>query len=124
MTVDEQTRQRVLARLREVLGEEAAITLMAGVPPFDWSQVATRADVSEVRDEIGELRGEMGELRGEIGVLRGELHSEIGVLRGEMGQMEARLSTAMASQTRYYMVATVGAVLTTGALVFAAAGLT
>ena len=110
MTVDEQTRQRVFARLREVLGEEAAITLMAGVPPFAWSEIATKADLYVLRDQIGELRGEM--------------RSEIGELRGEMGQMEARLSTSMATQTRYYMVTTVGAVLTTGALAFAAAGLT
>ncbi|MEX2620798.1 MAG: hypothetical protein WD250_11340 [Egibacteraceae bacterium] len=115
--MDEQTRQRVFARLREALGEEAAITLMAGIPPFDWSQVATKADVYAVRDLIGGLRGDMG---GEISGLR----SEIGDLRGEMGQMEARLSTSMATQTRYYMVATVRAVLTTGALAFAAAGLT
>ncbi|HVM15255.1 MAG TPA: hypothetical protein VM287_13140, partial [Egibacteraceae bacterium] len=59
----------------------------------------TKADLSVLRDQIGELRG-------------------------EMGQMEARLSTSMATQTRYYMVTTVGAVLTTGALAFAAAGLT
>jgi len=121
MTVDEQTRQRVFARLREVLGEEAAITLMAGVPPFAWSEIATKADLYVLRDQIGELRGEM---RSGIGELRGEMRSEIGELRGEMGQMEARLSTSMATQTRYYMVTTVGAVLTTGALAFAAAGLT
>lgn len=113
MNVDEQTRQRVLARLREVLGEEAAFIVMAGIPPFAWSEIATKSDLYAVRDLIGDLRGEMGDLRGEMGELR-----------GEMGQMEARLSTSMATQTRYYMVATVGAVLTTGALAFAAAGLT
>lgn len=111
-------------RLRDALGEEAATTLMSDRPPFDWSEVATKHDLAALRDE---LRGEMAdlrrELRGEMATLRGELRGEVGELRGELGQVEARLSREMASQTRYYMATTVGAVLTTGALAFAAAGL-
>lgn len=121
MDVDEPTRHRVYSRLREALGEEVATTLMGGLPPFPWSDVATKADLTLLRNE---LRGEMGELRGEMSMLRSELRGEIGELRGETGHLEARLSTQMATQTRYFMVTTVGAVLTTGALAFAAAGLT
>lgn len=128
MDVDEPTRHRVYSRLREALGEEVATTLMGGLPPFPWSDVATRADLTLLRDELrgemsmlrSELRGEMSELRGEMGELRGE----VGELRGGMGHLEARLSTQISTQTRYFMVTTVGAVLTTGALAFAAAGLT
>lgn len=121
MDVDEPTRHRVYSRLREAFGEEVATTLMGGLPPFPWSDVATKADLTLLRDE---LRGEMSmlrsELRGEMSKLRGEM----GELRGGMGHLEARLSTQMSTQTRYFMVTTVGAVLTTGALAFAAAGLT
>lgn len=101
---------------------------MSARPPFEWSEVATKTDLAnlssqlrgEMRELHGELQGEMGGLRGELGELRGEM----GELRGEMGRVEGRLYQAMMTQTRYYVATTVGAVLTTGALAFAAAGLT
>lgn len=114
MAADEQTRQRVYARLRDVLGEEVATTLMSARPPFEWSEVATKTDLANLSSQ---LRGEMRELHG-------ELRGEMGELRGEMGRVEGRLYQAMMTQTRYYVATTVGAVLTTGALAFAAAGLT
>ncbi|MEX0660089.1 MAG: hypothetical protein WD080_13240 [Egibacteraceae bacterium] len=125
MATDEQTRLRVFARLREALGEEVASTLMSAVPPFAWSDVATKADLAALGDKLrGELHTGMAQLRGEMGELRGEMHTGMGELRGEMGALEARMTTAMATQARYYTATMVGAVLTTGALAFAAAGLT
>lgn len=56
MSESEQTRQRVFGRLRDVLGEEAATTLMSDRPPFDWSEVATKTDVANLG---AELRGEI-----------------------------------------------------------------
>lgn len=80
--------------------------------------VATKSGLAAHRDELcGEMAELRSELRGEIASLRGE------GARGELGQVEARLSREMASQTRSYMATIVGAVLTTGALAFAAAGL-
>ena len=49
-------------RLAESMDEETATALVERLPP-DWAEVATKADLAELRTE---LRGEMGELRGEM----------------------------------------------------------
>lgn len=107
MSAEKETRQRVFARLREVLGEEAATALMND-----------RSTLRLVRGGHEERSGDPAQRAPR----RSELRGEMGQLRGEMGQIEARLYRAMASQTRSYMAATIGAILTTGGLAFAAAG--
>ena len=67
-------------KLREVLGNGPAATLISMLPHDD---LATKADVSEVRLELSETRAE---LKGEITGLR----TEIGRLRTEM---ESRYAT-------------------------------
>lgn len=84
------------ARLRDVLGDEEATTLMAALPGSDRTQLVTTADLdrglSEVRVEVAEVRAD---------------------LRGEM-----------ALQTRTLVVALIGSNATLAALAFAAARLT
>lgn len=58
-----------------------------------------------------------------MATLRGELRSEMGELRGELGQGRHGCRGRSRTRTRYFMATTVGAVLTTGALAFAAVGL-
>ena len=68
----------------------------------------------EFGEKFGELRGEFGELRGEFGELRGEfggLRGEFGELRGEVKELKGYIDSALAKQTRIYLLAMVGFVI-------------
>jgi hypothetical protein len=102
MAIDERARFALHTRLRDVLGEEEATTLMSGLAPRTWDEVATRQDLEALR---ADLRAEMADLRAEMAGLRADL-------RGEM-----------AFQTRTVVFAMIGTNATLVALAFAAARL-
>jgi hypothetical protein len=52
MAVDEQARHRFYNRAVEVFGEEEATILMAHLPPGGWSNLATKQDLLQLRQEI------------------------------------------------------------------------
>jgi hypothetical protein len=87
MTVDEQARLALLARLNETLGPEHASTLMASLPAADWTDLATKDDLGAVRSE----------------------------LLAEMSNIEHRLTTALhrelTVQTRIYVLAIITTVV-------------
>jgi hypothetical protein len=95
MAIDERARFALHSRLRDVLGEEEATTLMSGLAPRTWDEVAKREDLEALR---ADLRAEMADLRAD--------------LRGEM-----------ASQTRTVVCAMIATNATLVALAFAAARL-
>ncbi len=69
MTIDENTRLDLRNRLAEVLGPHLANAAMEAMPPLDYSNLATHADLEALGSG---LRGEMAELRGEVVRLHGE----------------------------------------------------
>jgi len=48
MTSREQRRFRLRAALGEQLGDEVAEDLMDSLPPFDWTQIATKDDIKRL----------------------------------------------------------------------------
>jgi hypothetical protein len=107
MALDERSRHELFLRLEEALGPEAATTLMEHLPPVGWADVATKRDLDHTAVL---LRGEAVLLRGEIEGLRAEFYK------------------AMAEQTRTILLTvvstTIGAMIGTATLAFAAARLT
>ena len=105
MAVDDAKRLELSNALGELLGPDLASVLMDNLPPFNWSQLATTADLErlsiELRGEMGslrrelgaELRGEMEGLRGEHVALRGELTGEINALRGEISALRGEMTS-------------------------------
>lgn len=74
MTIDENTRLDLRQWFEANMGERLARAAMEAMPPIDYDQLATKADV----DILGrELRSEMGELRSE---LRMEIASAVRLL--------------------------------------------
>lgn len=55
MVVDERSRHELYRRLEEVLGPEAATTLIEHLPPVGWADAATKHDLASLEERI-ELR--------------------------------------------------------------------
>jgi hypothetical protein len=52
MVVDERSRHELYRRLEELLGPEAATTLIEHLPPVGWSDVATKRDLAGLEERI------------------------------------------------------------------------
>lgn len=52
MQIDEQTRHEVFSTLVEKLGQTTAVVLMGAIPPFEWSELATKADLDVVKSDM------------------------------------------------------------------------
>jgi hypothetical protein len=124
MPTNDQSRQELFAILDDALGARGATLLMAAIPPFEWSELATKRDLDslrvELRGEMAELRGEMAELRGDMSGLRGEMTRLRGELRGEIKELGGELVDRIAANTRTVVYANLGAMMGLGALVLAA----
>ena len=80
------------------VSDEQATAAALSIPISE--NLATKADIGEVRVEIGVLRTDVGELRTEVGELRtdvGELRTDVGELRTELrtdiGELRLELRT-------------------------------
>lgn len=73
--------QHLFHRLVEVLDREDATTLIDIVSPFARNELATKADVADLRADMAELRGD---LRVEMAELRGDLRAEMAELKHDL----------------------------------------
>jgi hypothetical protein len=89
--------------LEEVLGTDRADTLMAYLPSRETTDLATGADVVDLRADIHQVRAEVHRVRG-------ELKSEIQDVRGELKSVNQRLD-------RLFLTLAAGLMATTGAVV-------
>jgi hypothetical protein len=90
-------RRTLYDALEQSIGHNPAAILMAHLPPASAAELATKADVAELRgellSELGSVRSELGGLRAEFGELKGELKGEMGELRGEMAELRGEMKT-------------------------------
>jgi hypothetical protein len=92
MSVTEAQRLTLRTSLVAAIGEPATDVLMEAMPPIEYDDLATKADLDTRFAMVdarfvalsAELRGEMAELRGD---LRGEMATLGGDLRGEMASL-------------------------------------
>lgn len=52
MVVDERSRHELYRRIEEVLGPEAATTLIEHLPPVGWADVATKQDLARLEQRM------------------------------------------------------------------------
>jgi hypothetical protein len=70
MDVDERARHQMHQRLREVLGAEAAGTLMAHLAPGGYTELATKTDLRRLKEELElKMNADKQELRAEMQAL-------------------------------------------------------
>lgn len=89
MTNHEKKRLHLQADLIRAIGEESTETLMTSLPPFDWSQVATKEDLrvlitrEEFRNESSESREEFRKLFNENQMALKDVGASVALLRAE-----------------------------------------
>jgi len=129
MALDERSRHQLFVRLEDVLGSEAASTLMEHLPPTGWADVATKHDLDALRTAT---KHDLDALRMDLDAFRSAMKRDLDTLREVMDArfeavdyrfeaLEGRLLAeirAMGSQTFRANIALVVAVV---GLVFAAA---
>ena len=123
----ETPRVALYQRLTEVLGPDHASTLMTYLPT---GEPATKTDVQELRSAIRDLRSEILGSRSE---LKSDLREMEQRLDLRLDRVEVRLNTheqrfdnvheAMRQQTRTFVLATTGSMVTLSAVAFGAAAL-
>ena len=130
MTTRIRDRDSLYVRLREVLGDEQAATLMELLPP-DREQLATKADISDVKTELHDVKTELQDVKTELRAELAELKGDVARLNERMDRIETLMAKfderlwefheALRSQTRTYVTATVSSMMGVGGLAFAAA---
>jgi hypothetical protein len=130
MTTGIRDRDSLYVRLREVLGDEQAATLMELLPP-DREQLATKADVLAVKTDLQEVKTDLQDVKTDLQADIAELKAEVAGLKADFADMKSSMVKfderlwefhgALRSQTRTFVTATVSSMIGVGGLAFAAA---
>lgn len=95
---DERSRMVVVQALSEKLGPEAAAALMECVPPFAWTEIATKSDLAAL-EERTTLR---------LDALQAKMDGRFEGLEGRLGALIERKASA---QNRALLLAVAAAVV-------------
>ena len=114
MVVDERSRHELYRRLEEVLGPDAATTLIEHLPPVGWADVATRHDVVGLEQRIDLRFARIDE--------RFTVHEERN--NAALSDLRSTFEHELRSQTTTLLFGLVTMVLTMGALATALVRLT
>ncbi len=131
MVVDDRSRHELYRRLEEVLGLEAATTLIEHLPPVGWADVATKHDLAglgermdlrfaRVDDRFGRVDERFTALEARIDD-RFTIHEERN--NAAMSELRATLEHELRSHTSALVFGLVAMVLTMAALAVALVGL-
>ena len=131
MVVDERSRHELYRRLQEVLGPEAATTLIEHLPPVGWADVATKHDLAglEQRMEFRFARveerfeGRFDAVNERFNAMDARITTATSDLRAtlehEMRLQSTSFGQEVRSQTTSMVFGLVSVVLTMAALAFA-----
>ena len=86
--VSDDDRRELEAALRRELGSGPAITLLALLPPVNWTDVARQSELVPMRADIAELKSDVSVLKSDVSVLK----ADVRVMKADI----ARLQTDMA----------------------------
>lgn len=128
MPEDAHIRQRLLRRLEELLGLELASELMASVPPHDWSTLATKTDIEDLRRvtkaDLEQLRSDT---KADLDALRESSRRDLTEavmqlqisMADQAASFERALRTELSKQSRAAVAGMVGVIVAVGTFVVA-----
>ena len=123
MAIDGRARQDLFTGLDEVLGPQRAETLMAHLPPVGWADVATKQDLTLMRQDLVVLmKQDLVLMRQDLVQLEERMNMRFEMVDQRMDAMKFELMAAfrgeivdaLSSQTRTIILSMLGAVLTVG----------
>ena len=132
MVVDERSRHELYRRLEEVLGPDAATTLIEHLPPVGWADVATKHDLAgleqrlelrfdRVDDRFDRVDDRFDRIDDRFGVLEERIEERTNAATSEV---RASLEHELRSQTTTLFFGLVSMMLTMAALAVALVRLT
>ncbi len=140
MVVDERSRHELYRRLEEVLGPDAATTLIEHLPPVGWADVATRNDLAGLEQRMdlrlarveerleARFEGRFDSINERFTAMDDRITAAMCDLRAtfehEMRSQSDSFSQQLRSQTTTMVFGLVSVVLTMAALAFALARFT
>jgi len=120
MVVDERSRHQLYRRLEEVLGADAATTLIEHLPPVGWADVATKHDLASLEERI-ELR--FARVDDRFDLIDERMNERFNAMddriRASASDLRATFEHELRSQTTTMVFGLVSVVLTMAALAFA-----
>ena len=135
MAVDERSRHELYRRLEEVLGVEAATTLIEHLPPVGWADVATKHDLASLEqlielrfaridDRFARVDERFNAIEERFTGLDWRFEGLDDRLQGGMSELRAAFEHELRGQTTTMVFGLVSVVLTMAALAFALARFT
>lgn len=83
MAIDEQVRHDLFTGLQAAIGVEPAKLMMTAIPPFSWSEIATKADLAQFTTRE-EMNVGFAAIRLEFAAIRDEMHADSAAIRLEI----------------------------------------
>lgn len=132
MAVDERSRHELYHRLEEVLGPDAATTLIEHLPPVGWADVATKNDLAGLEQRMdlrfARVEGRFDSIDERFNAMDDRITAATSDLRAtfehEMRVQSESFGQQLRSQTTTMVFGLVSVVLTMAALAFALARFT
>jgi hypothetical protein len=132
MAVDERSRHELYRRLEEVLGPDAATTLIEHLPPVGWADVATKTDLAGLEQRMdlrfARVEGRFDSVNERFTAMDDRITAATSDLQAtfehEMRVQSASFGQQLRSQTTTMVFGLVSVVLTMAALAFALARFT
>lgn len=125
MVVDERSRHELYRRLEELLGPEAATTLIEHLPPVGWADVATKHDLTALEERM-ELRFDrrFDRMEERFNVVEERFNGVNDRIEASASDLRAMFEHELRSQTMAVVFGIVSVVMTMAALAFALARFT
>ena len=117
-------RNLLYARLEEVLGPEPAGILMQQLPPE--STIATRSDIAGLSSRLDRVDSRLDTIETRLDALETRLENRIDRLESRMDRLDDRMDgfhAALREQTRHFILASTGSMVTLTGVAFGAAAL-
>ena len=115
-TVTRESRDKLVEKLRAVLGPDNSDTLMSMFPK-DFDGLATRADLEQIEHDLSAVKSDLADVKNDLAEVKSEttgIKADVARLDGRMDKFEDRLwdlHEAIRAQARVYVTAIVGGMI-------------